>query len=207
MKKKLFVITVPRRLREGMKDIRYVVHGREEYITEPGIFPAVPVMEKVAADADEIRVVAVVTEDENGSSEKNLNELREKLDQISLRTGKPIVMAGVVRAANDENREKQVTLFRDICRSYEEDCEVYLDVTYGTKVTSLVMMSTLPYAEKLRDCQIKSVIYGNAFGKSEGDMMGDIYDVRCLYEFSMLMNCVDGLPKESAEKMIEQLWG
>jgi|GEM_PF-1564253 len=205
MNKKMFIVTIPKRLREGMNDIRYVVHGAEEYITEPGIFPSVSLIEKAAADASLIKVAAIITEDDSGSSERNLSEFRQTIALISERTGTAIELVCVIRAMNDEVRAKQMNLFRDICSVYEEGTEIYVDVTYGTKITSLVLMSTLSYAEKIRNCEIKSIIYGNAFGKSETDNLGDIYDVRCLYELFMLMGCLDDMPKDMAEKMISGL--
>lgn len=204
--KKIFIVTIPKRNREGMNDISYIVHGKNEYVTEPGIFPSLTAIEKAASGDCDIKIAAVMTEDNSGNSERNLKEFQEKLAELSAKTGKKIEICSTVKAMNDETRVKQIALFRDICRIYEDDCEVHIDVTYGTKVTSLVLMCTLSYAEKIKNCEIKSVIYANAFGKSEDRMMGDIYDVRCLYELSMFMNSLSDLPNDSAEGMIEELW-
>ncbi|MGN0594297.1 MAG: TM1812 family CRISPR-associated protein [Hominimerdicola sp.] len=97
----------------------------------------------------------------------------------------------VIEISYDENREKHIQLFNNICRKYKKDCEVYVDITYGNKPSSAALLSSLIYAEKVNDCDVCGVSYGE-YNHDNGS--GKVYDVRCLYELSCLVNTCSQIP-------------
>ena len=106
---------------------------------------------------------------------------------------------------HEETREKQIELFRRIAAYYETDFDIYLDLTYGTKVTAIGIFSSLVYAEKVKHCNIKQIVYGKY--AHDGSDIGNLYDLKYLYELNMIIHEAQYMDQNSIESMLDSLWG
>lgn len=205
MSEKLFIISIPMLPTESLKKISYRKEDRGEIYSEPSRFPGIVMLENCILDNDTVKIVTVRTDDDNGRTEGNYALFKEELGELSERLNKALKVDKEIVVTHSENRDKQLQLFKELCSCFNENDEVYMDITYGTKVTSACMFSTLSYAEKVVNCDIKGVYYGKySHGSTEH---GDLYDVRCLYELAMLSNAADFMNKEQFDGLIKELWG
>ena len=190
---------------EALKKIPYRKEDRGELYSEPSRFPGIVMLENCILGNEDVRIVTVRTADDNNRTEANYKLFKEELALLSGRIGKELKIDGEIVVTHSENRDKQLALFKQLCGVYDEGEEVYMDITYGTKVTSACLFSTLTYAEKIAKCDVKGVYYGKYSHGAENS--GDLYNVRCLYELAMLSNAADYMDKEKFDSLVNELWG
>lgn len=204
MKKTVFV-TIPMLPTESLKAVKYRKENTGELFSEPSRFPSIPMLEWNMSNDDEIKIVVVMADDKMGRSKINLETYKEELAQLSEYMGVPMEINEIIVLPHEETKEKQIQLFKEISKHYDSDSAVYMDVTYGTKITSIGLFSSLVYADKVKKCDIKKVIYGK-YPHDDGGM-GEIYDLRCLYDLNMLIHAAEFMPANDIEDLINDLWG
>lgn len=205
MSKKLFIITIPMLPSESLKRIPYRKEDRGEIFTDPSRFPGIVMLETCILGNEDVKIVTIRTDDDNGRTEPNYKLFKEELSELSKKLERELKIDEEIVVSHSENRDKQLSLFKQLCALYEDGDEVYMDITYGTKVTSSCLFSTLTYAEKIAHCDVNGVFYGKY---SHGDEnLGDLYDVSCLYELAMLANAGDFLSKDKFDSLVNKLWG
>ena len=206
MKNKHFVITVSMLPSDSLKEVTYSSIDLKDLPPVKSCFPGIPLIEwNLAKDDDNIRISLIMTDDENHRSGKNLKVLKEELTDLSKRLGKQISITDTINVPDNETREKQIEMFRKLIAVYNEDTEIYADITYGTKVTPICIFASLVYAEKFKKSRISSIIYGRY--AHDGSTEGHIYDIRSIYELNMFVNTATKLPNSNVDEMIDLIWG
>ena len=203
---KLFFVTIPMLPNDKLKLIPYRKEDRGEILSEPSRFPGIVMLENCILENEPVRIVTIRTNDDNKCTESNYALFKEELAALSIRLERKqaLEIDKEIFVEHSENREKQIRLFKSICECYREDDDVYMDITYGTKVTTSCMFSTLTYAERIAKSNIKGVYYGKfPFGDAT---TGDLYNVRCMYELAMLANAVDFTTKKNFDELLNKLW-
>lgn len=203
--KKIFFCSMPMLDADGLKQITYLKDGAKEIVSRPTRFPSIVMLDWSILGNEDVKIVMVKTDDDNDRTQHNIKLFEEELAALSADLEIELKIDAVVTLPHEENREKQISLFKEIASHFEEGADVYMDVTYGTKITSIGMFSSLVYAEKVKKCNVKSVIYGKY--SHNGGEIGSIYDVRSMYEIAMLINSVDHLPSTDIDSLISALWG
>ena len=192
---------------DNLKAVPYRKEDRGELLSEPSRFPGIIMLENNILGNEDVEIVTIRTKGAK-YTEANYQLFKNELEELSdrLERKQALKIDKEIEIEYSENRDKQLQLFKSLCACYEEGADVYMDITYGTKVTTSCMFSTLTYAEKIAKCNIKGVYYGK-FPFGTDAVVGDLYDVRCMYELAMLANTADFMSKESFDNMIENLWG
>lgn len=204
MNKKIFFVTIPMQNPADLKPLKYRKEDKGEIFSEPSRFPGIPFLDWSIIGDEEVKLITVRTDDDRKNTEKNYEKFKEELAALSERLGRNIEIDAEIILPHEENREKQIVLLKELCAQYEENSDIYMELTYGTKVTPIGMFSSLTYAEKVKHCNIKSVIYGKYSFKGD---IGDLYDVRCLYEMTGIINAAEYLPDGKIESLLGGLWG
>ena len=202
--KKQFFVSISM-MDTNLTPIRYRKENRGEILSGECHFPSLPMLEWSIIGDEDVEIIAVMTDDDNKNTAKNLMLFKEELKQVSAALGRELQVDREIVLPHREDREKQVELFKTVCGAFEERAQIYMDITYGTKVTAVGLFSALTYAEKVKHCDIRSIYYGKfSFGNKS---IGDIYDVRSLYELSALIHAADYLDSERISALIDELWG
>ena len=189
----------------NLRPVHYRKENRGEILSEKCHFPSLPMLEWSVIGDEDVEIIAVMTDDDNKNTEGNLCLFEEELKQVSAALGRDLRIDRKIVLPHREDREKQVELFKTVCGAFEEGAQIYMDITYGTKVTAVGLFSALTYAEKVKHCDIRSIYYGKfSFGSAD---IGDIYDVRSLYELTALIHTADFLGTERLSSLIDELWG
>ena len=188
---------------EMLKSLRYRKENRGEIFSEPSRFPAIPFLEWSILGNEEVKLITIRTDDDNKCTADNYLKFKEELAGLSERIGRKLEIDAEIILPHEENREKQLSLLKELCSHYEKGADVYMELTYGTKVTPIGMFSSLYYAEKVKHCNIKSVIYGKYSFKGD---IGDLYDIRCLYDISCIINESEYMTDNKIESILDKLW-
>ena len=189
MSKKIIFATIALQRKDQLKKLAYHRENTQQCYPIASAFPSIPVMEESLCDGDDVTIIPIITEDTFGNSRNNLEVFREELAEMNRRHGWQLQLSDPIIIPHEETKPKQVQLFREFCDRYEENAEIYMDVTYGTKITAIGIFSTLVYAERVKNCNIRSIIYGKFLHDAENT--GEIYDIRPLYNLNMLISALD----------------
>ena len=203
--KKIIFATVPMLPEGKLARVRYRKENTGELFSSEASFPSIPMIEWNVDGRDEVKLVVVMTQDDNNRSQENLKRFQAELRELSNKMGIPLDIHDTIVVPHEETVQKQYQLFRNVCRHFENDSEVLIDITYGTKVTSIGLFAALAYAEKLRSCLIKHIYYGKF--AHDDRATGELYDIRCLYELNMAVQETISTAPETLDALLEQLWG
>ena len=205
MNQKIFFITISMQTQDNLKCLPYRKEDTGELFTRPCSFPGIAMLESCILGDEDIKIVTVRTNDDNNRTNENYNLFKRELQALSADLGRELAINEEIIIPHSENKDKQFQLYKEICSHYEDGADIYMDITYGTKVTSACRFSTLTYAEKISKCDIKGVYYGKIpYGN---ETFGELYNVSCLYELSMLANTADFMTKERFDSLVKDLWG
>lgn len=204
--KKIFFVSISMLPDNKLIPVNYAFEGKDTYTDYKTCFPSIPMIENNISSTDEVKIVAVKTDDDNELSRKNYALFLEELNSLCQRTGIDLSVNETVTVPHNENKSKLIALLKSLCKIFESDSEVYMDVTFGTKVTSIELFTSLVYAAKVKGCNIRSVVYGK-YNHADNNTKGTIYDIRCLYDIANLIYAADHLPENKIDDLLDQLWG
>ena len=203
MKKKIFIISIPMLPQENLKLLRYD-SGDGTYSAQTR-FPGIALLEKYATGNVPVKIVTVRTDDENGYTSACYRFFLEELDGLAERTAMALTVDTQITVPHNENEEKERLLLKELFACFEKGGHVYMDLTYGTKLTAIEMFSSLCYAEIVEKCSIKSVVYGKyAFN---GAKEGELFDATRLYHTVRLMDAAAQMDRKCFADLIRQLLG
>ena len=203
MKKKIVLATISIQPQGELQRIYYTKENSQERYPYPVAYPCINMMEQMLEDGDDVKVIALMSQDSQGRGLHNLEIFKQDISDLNSRHGWNLQVDVVIPIPHEETRAKQVSLFREICRQYVEDAQIYMDITFGTKITSIGLFSTLIYAENVKNCEICSIVYGKYLHQEE--TVGELYDIKCVYDLNMLIGALD--PRYGdVDKLLDNLW-
>ena len=201
MKKKIFVLSIPMLPAENLKELQYrYSDGRLSVNTR---FPGIALLEKYAPGKAPVKIVTVRTDDDNHRTEDCYRLFLEELDRLSGKLGTRFEIETEIVVPHTEDEEKSRHFLRELLDAYENSAYVYMDVTYGTKLTSIELFSSLFFAEICKHCSIKTAAYGKyAF---DGSDIGELYDVTRLYHTLRFLETSAQMDKASFADLVDQM--
>ncbi len=205
MAKKQFFVTISMLNPEQLKKLDYVAEFTNDSDFMPTSSPAVVMIEMYLNPGDDYEIITIRTDDDNARTKINYDEFKNDLKRLSEKKGMDISITKEIRIPHNESREKHIGFFRELCDAYEPMSDVYMDVTFGSKVTSISLFASLVYAENVTKCSICDIIYGKfAFGNRKG---GEIFSVKCLYELKELIHSASMMGNVDIDEMLDIFGG
>ncbi len=199
--KKQFFVTIPILPEKNLMKLSYRKEMSDDFYPTRSRFPSIPMIEGAVCPDDEVRIVVIYADDAAGRSKRCLELFEQELADLNEKYGWSLEINEHILLPHQEDRAKQIALFREVSSKYEEGAAVYMDITYGTKITSIGIFSSLVYAEKVKGCTIKGIVYGKY--SHDGGETGELYDVRCVYEMNMLIHSLD---RGNADALLDAIW-
>ncbi len=169
-------------------------------------FPINGLLAKTLKKDDEVKVVRIITD--GTTSDENAKLQKEELDKINEKIGAKITYTEV-RETFKETSDIVQSRFRQIVGTFEDDCEIYADMTYGPKTLTPVIFYALGFAEKFFDADIKNIVYGKAvFDKEKKAIPGasEIFDVTALYYLNSLTNIMSAPDGKTALERLDKFF-
>lgn len=224
MSKKIFISTIPlqpkplnkeacdkcgRPYTGGLKKVSYSYgytgNGSSLIKTRETSFPIIPTIEDYfIPKEDEIEIILIKTLDTEGNTDYNYNLFMEELSVLGEDLNCRFPEPKIIEIDHNENPVKQVKLLRKLSECYEDNAEVFMDITFGTKATEVAMFASLAYAETICGCEVRNVCYGKI---NHDTRESELYDVRSLYDLNSIINGARFVKKENAREVINILWG
>lgn len=160
------------------KDNQLLSLGKETH------FPIIAEINGYCSKGDEIRVIALA--EDNDNSRKNAETLNNEVMQICAEKGIQCA-AGVelIIIPTDDSISSQIDTFQRLIDTIDDDDELYICMTYGTKPKSSTLILSAQYAYRIKhNVSICCVAYGQVDrSNSNGDRTKDkasIFDMTAL---------------------------
>ena len=110
-------------------------------------------------------------------------------------------------AANETSKtiEKR---YRELIGILEQDSQIILDMTYGTKTLIPVLFYILGYAEKFFNADIKTILYDKADFENNRPVHGtcELYDVTSLYYLNSLTSVMEAPDGKTALERLDKFF-
>ena len=204
---KKFFTTIPLQKEGELKRFVYAAQGNSKLsMDEATSFPIIPAINGYVEPGERFRVAAVVQDNED--AKRNYGYLRQELRALCERKGLTYPDRDVeyVDGPVDQRVSSNVDTFQKLIDLVEDDDELFVCVTYGTKPMSMALLTAIRYAYRLkRNTTVSCVVYGEV-DRSVGDWKAKIYDETALVQLDeitrMLAERGVAHPKESIEAIL-----
>ena len=160
-------------------------------------------LEKYITESTPLKLVTVRTSDKNGRTKECCDLFRRELDALSEALGRNLCIETEILVPPEENEYKEKNVLKELFACFEKESYVYMDLTYGTKLTSIEMFSSLYFAEIVEKCNIKSVVYGQS--TFNGSSEGELYDATRLYHTVRFLDAAAQMDRKCFENLIQQM--
>ena len=201
MKKKIFIISIPMLPPENLNALQY--RHPDGALSGRTCFPGIALLEKNAQGKTPVKVVTVRTADDNHRTEKCYHLFQKELESLSDKLDLALRINTEIVVPHSEDEEKSRFLLRELLGVYEKSAYVYMDLTYGTKLTAIELFASLFFAETCHKCSVRSASYGKyAFNNSH---IGELYDVATLYHMLRFLETSAQMDKVSFANLVAQM--
>ncbi len=205
MAKKQFFATISMLRPDQLKELDYTAEFKKDFVFMPTSSPAIAMIEMYLNPGDDYEIITVRTDDDNERTKINYDEFKKDLKRLGAKKGMDITISKEILIPHNESREKHIKFFREMCDAYKPLSDVYMDVTYGSKVTSISLFASLVYAENATQCNIEDIIYGKfAHNDRTG---GELFSIRCLYELKELVHSASLMGNVNIDEMLDIFGG
>lgn len=204
MKKTVFVTLM---MADDMHKRHYPVDGNS-FIEYPGeVYYAINAVlaKKLNAD-DDIKVILLETKAGDKAGTKNAQLFMDELNELNTCGAK--ITYEVIPSDFTETKEKFKDLYERLIKTFENEAELYADVTFGPKSLPLMIFAAMQFGEKFFDCSIGNVIYlKTEFKNGKVDESSQIIcDYTPLYLLNSFTNTIECSSGEKAVAAVEALF-
>lgn len=167
-------------------------------------FPILTAVNGYAQPGEDFRLIAVMTDTEDGR--RNLDLLRAELEQLCAEKGL-VCSRGVetVPVPVDERVATHVATFQKLIDLVEDDDELFLCMTFGTKPLSTAVQMAVQYAYRVkRNASITCIVYGS-IDRSGETPVPSVYDMTALVRLDELVRVLADRGVKDPQTMIERI--
>lgn len=183
---KKFITSIPFQPTDKFEKVRYAAQENDKLLANDieTRYPIIVAIKNSVRKGENISV-AIIAANEHQNVGKNKELFCEELDALKANIGFEYELKEIP-TTTAETPEKHLELFEEIISIFEENDEIYADITYGTKPTPIVMMMALSYAyEMCSNTDVKAVIYG---AKNHVTSKTEIFDESCLFYMNSVIH-------------------
>lgn len=161
-------------------------------------------LEKTLKPDDEVKVLLLAKIDEYSYYEQNIEYFINELNEANLNIGAKLEYK-IIDTAFSQERTIHEQLLSRIVDEIDPQTHVIADITYGSKDMSIVVFTTLGFAEKFLECSIDNIVYGQANFVNGKAINTKICDMIPLYALTSVTNVIRNVEPNKAKQMLKNL--
>lgn len=202
---KTFITVISENKPEYLKPTRYIAPEDEKLFYDKEIkFPILAAINAYAEEDDEIKIIAVINEENQYTIENYyqsfipaLEEIKAEKDLKGLDTNKIIK----VEAKSDQGIKANLQLVEDLLAVIGDNEILHACITFGTKPLPIIIFMALNYIYKVKNnTDIETIVYGTRYSGDQSKF--SIYDVTSLfYTNEIFMQLADSGIADPVEKV------
>lgn len=187
---KKFITVIPLQVQGQLRRYHYqAVDNSRLQMDGPTSFPILTAVNGYVQPGEEFRLLAIAADSEDGR--RNCAVLRDELERLCRTKGCPCPQIETIPAPADEGVAAQIAAFQRLIACVEEDDELFVCVTYGTKLLSQVTLMAVQYAyQAKKNTSISCVVYGQidrSGGQEPERWTARIYDETALLQLGEIV--------------------
>ena len=145
-------------------------------------FPIIPVIADHQEKGDEVKVLAV--RPDNADTPDNYAAFLSELSALGIQEDQ----VKVISVAENQSHSVSIDLLLRILEEVPEETLIYGDITFGTKPMSAILLYAMSFIEKIKNCQVDGIYYGEIRRQNGKALEAFIYD---LTAFNLLGDVID----------------
>ncbi len=173
------------------------------------IYPINAILAEKLKKGDDVKIVLIkstpVDEDKKITANENVDIYKDELNGINSSIGAQIDYE-VIESDFKETKENHETRYRQMLAKIEQNCELFVDMTYGPRLIPMILMCVLNFAEKFFNADIRSIIYGKVEFVNGKAINPELYDVTSLYYLNNLTNVMTADSGEDALEALDEFF-
>lgn len=187
---KKFITVIPLQVQGQLRRYHYqAVDNSRLQMDGPTSFPILTAVNGYVQPGEEFRLLAIAADSEDGR--RNCAVLRDELERLCRTKGCPCPQIETIPAPADEGVAAQIAAFQRLIACVEDDDELFVCVTYGTKLLSQVTLMVVQYAyQAKKNTSISCVVYGQidrSGGQEPERWAARIYDETALLQLGEIV--------------------
>ncbi len=183
---------------QGLELINYDISGNSSLEKMETHFPIIPVICAYAERGEEIQIILLKSTYE--TTDYNYELFGHEIEEIKKNLGIKAEIKEIITEYK-EDLNTQLKLFSDIITCLNNEDELYVCITYGTKPTPIVQMMAVNYAYRvLNDVKVECIVYGQA---NHVKHIGTIFDVTALFFMDEAVNNLARMNLENPTEIIK----
>ena len=187
---KKFITVIPLQVQGQLRRYHYqAVDNSRLQMDGPTSFPILAAVNGYVQPGEEFRLLAIAADSEDGR--RNCAVLRDELERLCRTKGCPCPQIETIPAPADEGVAAQIAAFQRLIACVEDDDELFVCVTYGTKLLSQVTLMAVQYAyQAKKNTSISCVVYGQidrSGGQEPERWAARIYDETALLQLGEIV--------------------
>lgn len=196
---KKFMTTSP--FQQTMQSVVYeAVENKKLQMEKETKFPIITLLNAYAEKGERVELFVIRHKYEN--SIKNYELLCEEVKELEQEKGFECSIT-VIEAEYNEQIEKHLKNFEHLIERIDDGDELYVCMTYGTKVIPIVQMMALNYAFRAKNNTHIGCI---AYGKIDfNEKKAEIYDITALFYMDEVVRKVADMQVKEPLKIIRQV--
>jgi len=198
---KIFITSCPQQQEGKLFECKYNVSGNTkiEEANRPTRFPVIPMIYAYAEKGETIKVILIKSTYKTTDYNKVLfeNELKKAEDDIGIKA-----QMHVINMEHRETIDVQLNLFSNLIDCIDDEDELYVCMTYGTKTVPIIQMMAINFAYRIKNnTKIGAIVYGQ---RDFEDNVNTIFDVKALFFMDEVINNVSRLELSNPIEIIKE---
>lgn len=159
-------------------------------------FPIIPVIADKQETGDDVKIIAIRSA--NGDTLDNYAAFLKELSELGIEEDQ------VAAISIEENQSDSVCmdLLMKTLDEIPDESLVYGDITFGTKPMSAIVLYAMRFVEKIKDCEVEGIYYGEVPRKGGEMVDAFLYDLTIL---KLLGDVIDQLKDLGVKEIQEAL--
>ncbi|MGN0362552.1 MAG: TM1812 family CRISPR-associated protein [Bilifractor sp.] len=202
---KKFITYIAKNIGHNLQALQYqAVDNNKLSMDHAYHFPIVAALHGYAKKGDEVQVVEIYVPNDV-SYEANHRILEQEIDAVSREIGftwKPVH----IEVSDAEVEIEHLKTYSKLINIFQDNDEVYMCTTYGTKPIPIIEMMALNFAYRVRkNLSVPCIVYGSVDRNDPAHSKGFIYDISPLFYMMQLSNTLADQRVKDPEKKIAQI--
>lgn len=169
--KKTFITNISLQSNRDLLKSLYQPMGFELIKNRETSFPIIPIIAENLDPGDEIKILAVRSD--NLDTPDNYAVFLGELSELGIQEGQ----VTEISTAENQSDSVNLNLLLRILDEIPDESMVYGDITFGTKPMSAILLYAMSFIEKMKNCEVEGIYYGEV-KREKGKMTGMVlYDL------------------------------
>ena len=201
---KKFITYISRQPKGKLNKGIYKAEGNAKLQTDYAVhFPVVTMMHGYVEDGENVELL-LIYDRANDCFEDNKNALNDDMDQLKQRKQFDCKVTEIEVSENELARD-HLNAFMSLIKHLNDDDELYVCCTFGSKPTPIVQMMAVNFAYKIRrNLAVNCIVYGRVDHHKDPNAFW-VYDITSLFFMTQVAGRLADQGIENPEAILSQI--